>query len=137
MDGLGPVMRLVATGAAGGSGLGAAQIFSARQFVAGIIDHLIGLHLGWCVGAKLGNLLRDNDQDKQHERFQQQRSQHACVGENTVRGFAGQTRSRAGEGGADGGDELLPSRRPLDQELGRVVQITKLDRVFELESMSH
>ncbi len=70
MDGLGPVMRFVATGAAGGSGLGAAQIFRARQFVAGIIDHFIGLYLRRRVGTKLGNFLRDNDQDKQQQRFQ-------------------------------------------------------------------
>jgi hypothetical protein len=137
VNGLGSVMRFVTTGAAGGSGLGAAQVFSARKFVAGVIDHFIRLHLGRSIGAKLGNLFRDNDQDKQHERFQQQRSQKACVGENTVRGFAGQARAGAGEGGTDGGDEILPSRRPLDQELGRVVQITKLDRVFELERIGH
>ncbi len=59
VNGLGAVMRFVTAGAAGGSGLGAAKVFGARQFVAGIIDHFIGLYLGWGVGAKLGNLLRE------------------------------------------------------------------------------
>src|SRR5580700_8504264 len=95
MNGLGSVMRFMASGAPGGSGLGAAQVFGARQFVAGIIDHFIGLHLGWSVRAKLGNLLRDNDQDKQHERFQQQGSEHACVGENTIRSLGASCRSRS------------------------------------------
>jgi hypothetical protein len=77
VNGLGSVMRFMTTGAAGGSGLSAAEVFGARQFVAGVIDHFIGLHLGWRVGAQLGDLLRDYDQDEQYERFQQQRSQHA------------------------------------------------------------
>ncbi len=137
MNGLGPVMRFVASGAAGDSGLGAAQVFGARQFVAGVIDHFIGLHLGRSVGTKLGNLLRDNDQNKQNECFEQQRGQHARVGENAVRSFTSQARARAGKGRTDRGDELLPSRGPLNQQPGPVVQITKLDRVFELEGIGH
>jgi hypothetical protein len=54
-----------------------------------------------------------------------------------VRGFAGEARTGAREGGTDGGDEVLPSRGPFDQELGRVVKITKLGRFFELERIRH
>jgi hypothetical protein len=131
------MMRFMTTGAAGGSCLGAAEVFGAGQFVAGVIDHFIRLHLGWSVGAKLCNLLRDYDQDEQYERFQQQRSQHTWVRENAMRGFASQARTGAGEGWTDGGEEVLPARGPLDQELGRVVKITKLERVFELECVGH
>lgn len=115
MNGLGSVMRVVTAGAAGGSSRGAAQVFGARQFVAGVVDHFIGLYLRCGVGTELRNLLRDYDQDEHYERFQQQRSQQACVGENTVRSFACQARTGAGEGGADRSDEFLPSRRPFDQ----------------------
>ena len=137
MDGLGSVMRIVTTGAAGGSGLCAAQVFGARQFVAGIIDHFIRTHFGCRVGAQFINLAWKNYHNKDQEGFQQEGGKRSSVGENTVRGFAGQARTGAGEGGADGGDEVLPPRRPLDQELGRIVQMTKLDGVFELECIGH
>jgi hypothetical protein len=51
-----------------------------------------------------------------------------------VRSFSGQTRAGTGEGGTDGGGELLPARRPLDEEPGLVMEI---NQVFELESFSH
>jgi hypothetical protein len=137
VNGLGSVMRFLTAGAACDSGLGAAEVFGAGQFVAGVIDHFIGPHF-WCgVRAELGDLLRDYDEDEQHEGFEQQGGQHAGVRENTVRSFAGQAGSGAGEGGRDGGDEVLPSRGPFDQELGRVVKITKLGRFFELERVAH
>jgi hypothetical protein len=128
---LSTVMRFPATSAAFDASLGAAQIFGAWQFVARVIDHFIGLQPGRSIGTEVSNLLRKNYQDKDKECFQQDRSEHAAVGKNTVRGFASQAPFRAGKGRADGGSKLLPTRRPLDQELGRVV---KLDRfLFELE----
>ena len=137
MNGLGSMMGFVTAGAAGSSGLGAAKIFGARQFVAGVIDHFMGPYLGCGVRTEPGNLARNHDDDKQQEGLENPTGQHARVGENTVRSFARQARARVGEGGTDGGDELLPSRGPLDQELRRVVRIAKLDRVFELEGIGH
>ena len=137
MNGLGSMMGFVTAGAAGSSGLGAAKIFGARQFVAGVIDYFIGTHLGCGVRTEAGNLARNHYDDKQQEGLENPTGQHARVGENAVRSFAGQARAGAGEGRADGGDELLPSRGPLDQELGSVVRIPKLDRVFELEGIGH
>jgi hypothetical protein len=137
VNGLGSMMGFMTSGAAGGSGLGAAHIFCTRELVAGIIDHFVGTYL-WCgVRTEPGNLARNYYDDEKQEGLENPTGKHAWVRENTVRGFAGQARAGAGDGGTDGGDELLPSRGPLDQELGRVVQITKLDRVFELESVGH
>jgi len=59
MNSLSPVMRFLATGAASGSGLGAAQVLGARQFVAGVIDHFIRPHFRWRVRTELGNLRRN------------------------------------------------------------------------------
>ena len=48
--------------------------------------------------------------------------------------FSGQRRGGTGEGGTDGSSEFLPARRPLDQKLGRVVEVSHF---FELESRGH
>ena len=66
--------------------------------------------------------------------MQQQGRGHAAVGKNSVRSFSSQTRAGTGEGGTDGGGEFLPARRPLDQELGSVVEVSEF---FELESFGH
>ncbi len=115
VNGLGAVVRFAAAGAASGAGLCAAQIFGARQFVAGVVNHFIGLQLGHSVGAKLVDLPRDNDNNEQQKQLQQPRSQHAPVGENAVRSFPGQASAGAGKGGTDRSDELIPAWRPLDQ----------------------
>jgi hypothetical protein len=128
------MVRFLTSGPSSGAGVGAAEVLDVRQFIARVVDHPIGLQPGWSVGAEAVNLLRKHDDDEHAEAFEQQRGDHAPVRSNTVGSFAGQARARAAKGRTDGGDELLPARRPLDQQLGRVV---KLDRVFELESISH
>jgi len=128
------MVRFLAAGAAGRTCLGAAKVFGAWQFVAGVIDHFIRTHLGWRVGTEPGDLWRNDYDDEQQKRIQQPRSEHAPVRENTVGSFTGQACAGAGKSRTDGSDELLPGRGPLDQELGRVM---KLDRVFELESIGH
>jgi len=70
VNGLSAVMRFLASGAAGGTGLGAAEIFGARQFVAGVVDHFVRFQLCRRVGAKLVNLPRENDNDEQQEQLQ-------------------------------------------------------------------
>jgi hypothetical protein len=134
VDGLGSVMRFVTTGAASGSGLGAAKVFGARQFVAGVIDDFIGTHLGHRVGTHLGNLSGKNHDDKQQECLQQHCGDHSAIRRDAMRSFASQARAGAGKGGADGGDEAFPPRGPLDEEPGLVMQV---DRVFELEGIGH
>jgi hypothetical protein len=51
-----------------------------------------------------------------------------------VGSFSGQARAGAGEGGTDIGGELLPAGRPLDEELGSLVEVGEF---FELESFGH
>ena len=126
-------MGLLTSGAAGGAGLSSAEVFGARQFVAGIVDHFVGLQLGRGVGTKAGNLTRKNRDDEQQKRLNQQRSQHAAVGKNAVRSFTREARSGTSKRRTDGGDELVPTRRPFDQQLGRIVKLDDPD-FFELES---
>ncbi len=125
--------RFLTARAAGYAGLRTAEVFGPRQFIAGVINHFIRLQLRWRVGAELVNLSRKNDDDKQQERLQQPRSQHAPVGKNAVRSFSRQAPAGAGKCRADGGDKLFPPRGPLDQQLRRVVKFYDRD-FFELES---
>ena len=48
--------------------------------------------------------------------------------------FTRQTWSRAGKCRTEGSDKLLPTRRPLDQQLWRIVKLNDL-HFFELESL--
>ncbi len=127
-------MRFAAASAAGGAGLGSAQIFGAREFVGGVIDDFVGLNAGRGIGTEAVNFVRKNHEDENDEGLQQQGCGHATVGENSVGSFSGQPRGGAGEGGTDGGGEFLPARRPLHQKLGSVVEASEF---FELESVGH
>jgi hypothetical protein len=64
MNGLSAMMRFLPTGAAARAGLGAAEVFGARKFVARIVDHFIGLYLRRGVGTKPGDLPRNYDHDE-------------------------------------------------------------------------
>jgi hypothetical protein len=108
VNGLGTVMRFLSAGAAGCASLGAAQVFGAWQFIAGIVDHFKGPDFGSGVGAETCNLPRKNHDDEQQERLQQPGSEHAPVREKTVGSFPGQARARAGKGRTNRSDELLP-----------------------------
>ena len=59
VNGLGAVMRFLSAGLAVGARLSAAEVFGARQLVAGVIDNFVGA-LGWSVGTELSNLPRKN-----------------------------------------------------------------------------
>jgi hypothetical protein len=126
------MMSFLASSAAGGGGLRAAKIFGARQFVARVVDHFVGLQLRRRIGPQLINLTGKHDEDKEQEGLQKQRGEHSAVGENAVGSFAGKAAAGAGKGWADGSNELLPARRPFDQELGRVVMLDDPD-LCELE----
>jgi hypothetical protein len=52
-------MRFLSAGLAVGARLSAAEVFGARQLVAGVIDNFVGA-LGWSVGTELSNLPRKN-----------------------------------------------------------------------------
>ena len=58
------MVGLLTTGVASRAGLSAAQIFGARQFVAGVIDHFVGLKAGWGIGAEVGDFAGDNQQNQ-------------------------------------------------------------------------
>jgi hypothetical protein len=100
--------------ASGAAGLCSTEIFGTRQLVARVIDDFIRANLRCGVGTEAINLARKNCDDEEQERFQQQRSGHAAVGKFSIGSFARQSWSRARERRTNGGDEPLPSRRPLD-----------------------
>ena len=64
-------MSFLAAGTAVHAGLRSAQVFGAREFVAGVVDHFIRTHLRRRVGAKAIDLPRENGNHKQQERLQQ------------------------------------------------------------------
>ena len=130
------MMRFLASGAAGRAGLSAAEIFSARQFVAGIIDHFVGTNFGCGVRTEPVDLVRKNHEDEEHEKLQRERLQHAPIGHERVGSFAGQPNTRARKRRTDAGDKFIPTRGPLDQQLGRIVTLNDRD-LFELESFGH
>ena len=86
------------------------------------------------IGTEIGDFAGEHDDDENQKRFQQERCDQAAVGKDSKGSFSGETRRGAGESGADGGGELLPARRPLDQELGSVVEGGGF---FGLESFNH
>jgi hypothetical protein len=71
LDGLSTVVGLLTTGVASRAGLSAAQIFGARQFVAGVIDDFVGLQAGWCVGAEAGYFAGDDQKNQGQKRLEQ------------------------------------------------------------------
>jgi hypothetical protein len=107
---------------------------SAGEFVARVVDDFVGLEPGCGVGAETVDFAGKNHQDENQECLHQQGDDEAAVGKDAEGGFSGEARAGAGEGGADVGGELLPARRPLDEELGSVVEG---DEFFELESFGH
>lgn len=134
LDGLGTVMSFAAARAAGGGGLGSTQIFGAGQFVGGVIDDFVWLDARRGVGTEAVNFAGKNHENENQKCLQQERRGHATVRENSMGSFSGQARGGEGEGGTDGGGELLPARGPLDQELGSLVEVGEF---FELESVGH
>ena len=134
VNGLGTVMGFVASGACGGAGLGSAEIFDAGEFVAGIVDDFIGLQTGRGVGAQSVDFAGNDDDREEQKGFEKPGGEESTIREKTVGSFAGEAGAGAGKGGADGSDKLVPTRRPLDQELGSVVEV---GGGFELESVGH
>lgn len=134
MNGLCVVMGFVAAGAGGCARLGTAKVFDAGEFVAGVVDDFIGLQAGRGIGAQAVDFAGNDDDGEDQERFEKAGGDESGIGEKSMGGFAGETRAGAGKGRADGGGELLPAGRPLDQELGGVVEG---GRFFELERVGH
>jgi hypothetical protein len=136
VDGLSAVVGFAASGVAGAAGLSATEVLGAGQFVARVVNDFVRAQLRRGVGAKTSDFSRENAHQDQQKGLQHECRSHAAVGKSSVRGFAGEARAGAGEGGFDRGDKLFPSRRPLDEELGRIVKLDDADFV-ELESVTH
>jgi hypothetical protein len=126
-------MSLAATCSASSASLRTAHILSARQFIAGVVDYLVGNKFRRGIGTHVGNLPRKNHHNENQKCFQQQRGRHVPMRGNTVRRFASQSGPRAGKRGADGSNELFPARRPLHEEFRRIVDVDKDVGPFELE----
>jgi hypothetical protein len=80
-------------------------------------------------------LRREKHDDEQQEEFQQKRTQHSPVGENSSLSLTRQSRARTGKRRTDRGDEVIPSRRPFHQQFRRIIYFD--DRYgFDLESFN-
>jgi hypothetical protein len=55
------MMRLLASGAGGGSGARSAEVFGTRKFVTGVIDNFVRLKLRGSVGTKAVDLARKSE----------------------------------------------------------------------------
>jgi hypothetical protein len=113
-----------------------AEIFGARQFVAGVVDHFVGLQPGSGVGAKAVDLAGKKQGRDQQQKLQEQRRGEAAIGKLSVSGFTGEARPGTGESGSDRSNEFFPARRPLHQELGAFWQLADGRNCFELESVA-
>jgi len=134
VNGLGAVVGFVAAGAGGGAVLGSAEVFDAGEFVAGIVDDFIGLQTRRGIRAQAVDFAGNDDDREEQKGFENPGGEESTIRKKTVGSFAGEAGAGAGKGGADGSDEFMPTRGPLDQELGGVVEV---GGGFELESMGH
>jgi hypothetical protein len=66
------MVSFLAASAAIHAGLRSTQVFGAREFVAGVVDHFIRTHLRCGVGTEAIYLPRKNGNHKQQKRLQQQ-----------------------------------------------------------------
>jgi hypothetical protein len=128
------MIRFVASRAASCSGLGAAEILGARQFVAAVIDNIVLRKSRHYERSHLRDLHLDRDRRENQKGFQHIGRHHDSQREESEGSLSSQTPLRARHGGPDGAHKLAPARRPLHQQLGCVV---KFDSLFELESFTH
>jgi hypothetical protein len=84
------VLRLAATGASSVSSLRAAEIFSARKFVAAVIDYVVTGEAGSDEGLQLRNLQLHHDHGKNQEGLQHIGGDHDAQGNQPEWGFARQ-----------------------------------------------
>lgn len=130
------MVRFLTPGATRCAAFRSAKIFRSRKLISGVIKNLIGAYFWRCVGPQTVDLPRDYDDHEDEEELEQERRCHASIGHERVGSFPGQPRSGPRKGRTDAGDEAFPARRPLDQQLRRVLKLNNPD-LFELESLAH
>jgi len=114
-------MRLVASGAAGGSGFRSAEVFRAGKFVAAVIDNVAAGQARRDVGAQLFNLDLNGNYRENHKELDEVGRNQDAIRNQTEGSFPGEPGIGTRQGRLDGADELLPARGPLDQQLELVV----------------
>jgi hypothetical protein len=90
-------MGLLTSGASGLAGLRSAAVLGLRQFVAGIIDHVL---LGASCRSrdlKTHKVFGDHDERDQQQALEQPARKHAAIREDADGRFSGQAFWRAGE----------------------------------------
>ena len=111
---------LLAAGASGFAGPRPAAILSLRQLVPGIIDD-VPLRARWRRrDFEADEALGKHDDRDQQQALEQPREEDAAIGENADGRFSGEGFGSAGEGGAQGGFEFVPRRRPFDEQAPRI-----------------
>jgi len=119
-DGLRMVMGLLTSGASGLARLRSAPVLCLRQFVAGVINHIL-LRMTWRQWKlKTHKAFGEHDHCDQQQALQQPGDEHSAIGEHAHGRFSGQALWRASEGRAERGLELFPARRPFHEQTRRL-----------------
>ena len=63
-------MGFMAASAGGCTGLSSAEVFDAREFVAGVVDDFVGLQMGCGVGAQAVDFAGNDDDGEEQECFE-------------------------------------------------------------------
>jgi hypothetical protein len=139
LDGLRVVKGFLASGGAGRSRLGSAEILHARQFVTAEIDDVMAGDCRDCVGPKLRDLCLKKDDSENDDGLDHVRRDHDPEGDQSEGSFSGEASFGAREGGADRFEEVAPARRPVDEQGRSIVRVGSStgDGLFELKSLGH
>jgi hypothetical protein len=129
------MMGFTAAGPAAGSRLRAAEIFGARQFGATVVDDVVTGKSGGYEGPQLRDLHLHKDRGQDEKRLHYIGGDHNAQGDQSEWSFAGEAPFGPHERGANRGEELVPGRRPVDQQFRRVVTFD--DGLFEFEGFNH
>lgn len=93
--------RFLASGSGGLSGFCSAEIFGARQFVAGIVNHFIRPQFRRSVGTETIDFARQSQPREQQSQLQKQRSGETAIRHSAGWSFTGERRPGARESGTD------------------------------------
>jgi hypothetical protein len=119
VDGLRAVACLLASGASGFARLSPASVLSLRQFVAGIVDDIPLRMVRRKRDLKTAKAIGQYEDRDQQKAFEQPCDEDAANREHPNRRFSGQSLGGARKCWAESRLELIPSRRPFDEQLRR------------------
>jgi hypothetical protein len=129
------MVGLVAAGFSRASCFRAAEVLSAREFVAAVIDHIVARGGRYDNRTQLVNLHLHKNCGHDQESFQDIGGDHDPKGNQAEWGFSGEPGLGTRKRGLDRAQELVPRRRPFHEQLGECT--AGHDGFFEFESRAH